>query len=174
MRHALPCLAEDEDSMKIFKLLSIVVGIFVLLWVGFRVGQSRTPQHTFAESSESGRTQVANWSNIKVVGEPPNVKILPVVPEGDVPGTYLKAFLAAYGDFRKIPDLPEHKKNLENYTIYIGLSPDGKNYYVTFTPKYVPPKYGVTDVTKDGGMGRRVGYTIRLQNFSIAKRSSTP
>ena len=102
-----------------------------------------------------------------MVGEPPNVEFVPNIPQGDLPGAYLKAFTVAYEDFKKLSDLSARKKELSSYTIGMRLSPDGKDYYVTFTPVYVPPKSGVIEME----VNRIVGYTIRISDFSITERS---
>ena len=166
------CLVINTSKiMKIFKSFAIVLGAIAFVSLGFLVGSYQPHRQSAVEAPKAETINAGSNLNFKIVGEPPNVKFVPQVPEGDVIGAYLKAFVIAYEDFKKIPDLPIHKKQLTNYTIGMRTSSDGKNYYITFTPIYTPPKNGIVDVERDSEMGRLVGYTIRVKDFTLVRRS---
>lgn len=86
-----------------------------------------------------------------------------------ISGEYLKAFLVAYNDFRKIPDLTSIKKNLLHYRLI--FSEDKGIYLIYFIPKIKPDEFDRS--VRLGGetsQGRSILYEIRKRDFKISKR----
>ena len=54
-------------------------------------------------------------------------------PEVEMPGRQMKAFLVVFEAFRKIPDLPQEKKRLDNYTV--SFSETASQIEVYFVPR---------------------------------------
>lgn len=80
-----------------------------------------------------------------------------------VNGSYISAFLSAYRKFLQIRDLPDKKKRLINYDL--EFTQDRSNYYILFTPKYIPE-----DQFRVGGetaLGRQTRYTVRKIDFKV-------
>ena len=106
-------------------------------------------------------------------GQPPPVTkgkstepLNPTTPvDGKLPGTYLKPVLAAYEAFKAEPELPEAKKQIENYDI--ELRQDGETYFIWFMPR-VPPGTPVVGGTTD--LSRAVTYSVRKSDYKVIDR----
>jgi hypothetical protein len=88
-----------------------------------------------------------------------------------LPGDLLKAFDVAFSDFKNLSEIPNAKKNLDNYDVHVAKTPHF--YEVVFEPHKAPgeqPHLGA-DVTSLGAF--RI-YEIDLRTFRILMESQGP
>lgn len=83
-----------------------------------------------------------------------------------IPGKELKAFVVAYTDFMKSPDLSAAKKKLENYDIEI--KEDEKNYIVNFHVLNTPGT--ITGLGGQSAIGRDEQFTISKSDYHIVQK----
>ena len=83
-------------------------------------------------------------------------------PEVEVSGEYAKAFLTAYDAFKQDANIPERKKQIEQYRL--EFRQDGQAYFVSFVATPVPHVGGETDT------GRDVTYALSKKDYRITSR----
>ena len=113
------------------------------------------------ESNTSNVVVKSNESNMKENILQKNVLDLPV--EKQVNGGFFKAILNSYNDFMLKSNLPEEKKNIENYEILVRQNKN--EFIISFVAKRLKEELNL-----DGGesaLGKDVVYIINKNDYSI-------
>jgi hypothetical protein len=80
-----------------------------------------------------------------------------------IDGAYLKAFLVAYEEHKRLKFLAAHKKRIENYKL--EFSQDKQYYYVRFLPKFAPKEEPYLGF--ETSLGLQITHVVRKKDFTF-------
>ena len=83
-----------------------------------------------------------------------------------VPGPYMKAFLVAYEDFRRDPDIPAEKKDISNYSI--EFRQNAESYSIFFFARR--PENEKLSPGGESSLGKDVSYTVRKSDYKVTSK----
>lgn len=81
-------------------------------------------------------------------------------------GEHMKAFLVAYSAFKEDAEIPDIKKQIENYSV--ELREVDNSYFILFIAKRSKNERGMKGGTSE--LGKDVTYTIRKSDYQIISR----